>query len=309
MGVPESGRLRTGLLNQPLVRFLAVGGAIYLALAWFAPDRDAVKNPPIGLETRHIVVEREALLAFVQTRTQQPDAHASARAFDALAPEQRQGWIDRFVREEALVREAQALGLDRDDELIRRRLVQKMEFLTLGVVEEESATSEAELEAFYRAHSEEYRVPTLLTFAHVFVRAAGEAAVPAAAQTLLAELNDSQVDVARALRLGDRFLYNRHYVERTLDEVRSHFGASMAAALERANLDPDTWQGPMASEHGWHLVLMTGRRESRLPGFGEIEKSLRQDLEREKSERALESALSTIVSRYRVDLGPGLSAE
>jgi len=169
--------------------------------------------------------------------------------------------------------------------------------------------SDADVEASYREHVEEYRVPTILTFAHVFVRGDEEAAPPAEALALLEEMNAAEAGFAEALSLGDRFLYNRHYVDRTLDEVRSHFGSEMAGTL--AELEPDAarWQGPVRSDHGWHLVLVTAREDSRLPAYDEISTSLRQDLEREKFESALELGLGKIVSRYRVDLGPGLSGK
>ncbi len=302
-------------LRAPLVRFLAVGLVIYLGLAWVAPhlngERAFVPDRAAGSGNfaKRIVVEREELLAFVQMRTRQPNPQATAHAFDGLTPEQRQSWIDRFVREEALVREARMLGLDRDDELIRRRLVQKMEFLTVGVAEGVMTLAEGDLEAFYREHVEEYRVPTILTFAHVFIRGGGESIAPAEALALLEELNGAGVGFFEALSLGDRFLYNRHYVDRTLDEVRSHFGSAMAETLSSFDPDAGRWQGPLRSDHGWHGVLLLSREDSRLPSFGEIVSSLRRDLAREQSETALEAGLENIVSQYQVELAPELSAE
>ena len=114
-----------------------------------AQELDGVVRRPL-LEDRPVqiagaLVEREALLAFVQMRTQEANAEGLAATFDGLSTEARQIWIDRFVREEALVREARRLGLDRQDELIRRRLVQKMEFLAEGIVASDFLLGEDEI--------------------------------------------------------------------------------------------------------------------------------------------------------------------
>jgi len=303
------------LLRSPLLRFLALGAVLYLGVLWLGPDREPGSASGLGATgssgrapDREIRVERDALLAFVQTRTQQPSAAATATAFDALGEEARQLWIDRFVREEALVREARSLGLDRDDELIRRRLVQKMEFLTEGAVRGGQTVSEDEIAAYYRAQAQALRVPASVTFAHVFVRGHGPEA-RARATTLQASLEEQGLGFTEALSLGDRFLYNRHYVDRTLEEIRSHFGEEMAAELVRLEPDPSRWRGPIESQHGWHLVLLTEREESRVPPLAEVSERLRADLARDRAERALDDALRAVVSRYRVDLDPELAAD
>ena len=267
-----------------------------------------------------IIVEREALLAFVQMRTQEANAEALAETFDGLSRTARQVWIDRFVREEALVREARRLGLDQDDELIRRRLVQKMEFLAEGIVASDSRLGQEEVEAAYRERVEEYRVPAILSFAHVFVRGVQPGASPSAnseiegeneprtrAEILLRKLNQEGLSEHEAGALGDRFLYNRRYVDRTLDEVRSHFGQATAEALLKLPVDPLRWQGPVESIHGWHLVRLTERTPSRLPDYEEIEPTLRRDLTRDRSQESLKAGLESIIGTYQIELAPVLA--
>jgi hypothetical protein len=235
-------------------------------------------------------------------------AEEAAQSFDAATPAVRQDWIDRYVREEALVREARALGLDRDDELIRRRLVQQMEFLVEGAGESALVVSDEEIASSYRERVEELREPATVRFAHVFVREeeGREAEADGKARALLERLNREGFGFDDALALGDRFLYDRVYVDRTLDEVQSHFGEAMATTIAERPVDVERWSGPHRSEHGLHLVLLTGRREARLPVQSEIVGVLREELMREKRERVLERGVDAIVSRYPIELESGL---
>jgi hypothetical protein len=315
---------------MPLVQFLLLGGLVFAVVQWqerngsetgdgaLASDPAARPSPAAeaaGGRNRTIVVDRDALLAFVQLRTQSADAAEVARAFEALDGAGRRDWIDRYAREEALVREARRLGLDRDDDLIRRRLVQKMEFLAADGVGEQARITEPELEAAYGELAESYREPAVVSFVHVFVRdpagsadADGFADAESRARRLLGRLDAERIDPARAASLGDRFLYHRRYVERTLAEVRSHFGTGFADAIATLDVDAGRWQGPLRSDHGWHLVRLSERVASRLPTLAELGPTLERDLRQRRGEASAARGLDAIVSGYAIELEPGLEA-
>lgn len=315
-------------LASPLLHFIAAGGLLFgLVLLldvgdarsrFAAPDGSAGAPPSArpgagaSPEVDGIIrVERDALIAFVQTRTRTPSLAETAAAFDAAPEAVRRDWLERFVREEALVREARALGLDREDELVRRRLVQQMEFLVEDTRGGAPPVSEEELEAAYRERGESFREPATVRFAHVFVaprpgggQGGGQGPAPEAferAERLRERLDREAIGFDDAFAIGDRFLYDRVYVDRNLDEVRAHFGDAMAATLERLPVDPDRWSGPHRSDHGLHLVLLTARRDSRLPALPEVAAALREELLREKRERALEQGVAAIVGKYRIE--------
>ena len=300
------------LLREPIVHFL-VGGSIVFALLSFFTNEPETESPA---DSSRIVVERDALLTFVQAKTKVADEATVRRAFEAFDSDTLQEWIDRYVREEALVREARALGLDREDQIIRRRLAQKIEFLTLGLLDEELQVDAADLEEFYRERAEDYRVPTTLTLTHVYV-AVGRAAKGAEsgesngndetgrafrrAEGLLAKLNNEGIAFRDALGFGDRFLYNRNYVDRTSDEIRSHFGDAISDAMDRVDPSDSIWTGPYRSPHGWHLILLTGRADSSLPAASLITPLLRDDALREKRETVLREAIGALIAKYQVD--------
>jgi hypothetical protein len=237
-----------------------------------------------------------------------PRAEDAARAFDSAPPAVRRDWIDRYVREEALVREARFLGLDREDELIRRRLVQQMEFLVEGVGESGLSVTDAEIEAAYPARAHEHRHPATVRFAHVFIRESEgqESEAQGRAKNLRDELNRRRVGFEDGYPYGDRFLYDRVYVDRTLEEVRSHFGDEFAETIGKLAPTPGQWTGPYRSEHGLHLLMLTAQQPARGPGLEEIRAALREELLREKREQALERGIAAIVAKYEVDLGDGV---
>lgn len=308
-----------GILREPFFHFLVAGVllfGLYALLEGDATGTNGLAKEPGATAaaangSNEIAVSRDGLLAFVQNRTRNEDAAETARAFEALDEAGRAAWVERFVREEALVREARRLGLDRDDELIRRRLVQQMEFLALGIGEGTTELSQAELEAHYAQHKEDHRIPAILSFSHVFVKEAGEFdSSGERAQMLVSKLAAEQVSFQDAKPLGDRFLYNRNYVDRTLDEVESHFGKDFAdillgLALPKAG-EKAEWNGPFASDHGWHAVLLRRRADSVLPPLREVEARLREEIRRERNEAGLAAAVNEIVSGYRVSVEPSL---
>ena len=304
------------ILRSPILHFVLAGTLLFGIAVRFDRGRPAGPGGVGGgaggaADAATIRVERDDLIAYIQSRTRMAEAEAAKSAFDSATPAVRQDWIDRYVREEALVREARSLGLDRDDELVRRRLVQQMEFLVENVGADGIRVSEEELAAAYRERAEEFREPMTVRFAHVFVREekGREAESDSRARSLRERLDRKKVGFDQALGEGDRFLYDRIYVDRTLDEVRSHFGEAMAKIVSELPVSPATWTGPHRSQHGLHLVLLTGRTEARLPSSAEIAGALREALLREKRDLALERGVKGIISRYQIELEHGLRGD
>lgn len=287
------------VLRSPLAIFTVAGFGLFVIARLFAPPAEEASG-------RAIVVEREALLAYVQRRSGEADATKLVEVWDGLDAEARQVWVDRFVREEALVREARRLELDRDDDLIRRRLVQQMEFLVAAEID--SSIDEAALQAAYPEYAAAHRIPAIATFAHVFVRDAEaltrgpEGPAHARARALRDALVEEGVGFEGAGRYGDRFLYHRAYVDRTLDEVRAHFGAAMAASLETLSADPARWQGPIASQHGWHAVLLRDCTPGRAPTLEEVRTALAEDILRTRREASVDRGVADIVAGYPAEV-------
>lgn len=284
------------LLREPLLHFLLAGAAIYMAWAHWGPAEG---------DSRRIVVDRGALLRFMQYQSQAFEPGSFAARLDAMDDAQRRQLIADFVREEALYREAQALGLERGDYVMRQRLVQKMNFLLES--QDSAEPSDAQLQAYLAQHALLYRVAPSWTFTHVFVDAA---ALPAAeaerrARALLARLNQQHAGFNDAPRYSDRYPFLQNYVERTGEYIESHFGKAFATALQSLPVDAARWQGPLRSDQGWHVVLVTAHSPQRDPSLAEIRAQVRDDYRRDAAAARQEQAVREVIGRYKVEIDLG----
>jgi hypothetical protein len=285
------------IVRDPLVHFLAAGALLFAGYAALHPHATS------GGDGRTIVVDRQALVSFMQYQSAAFQPRYFEAQFAALTPAERQGLIDKYVQEEALVREAGAMGLGEGDYVIRRRMIQKMMYLMDDVATEGFAPSDADLQRYFQAHPDAYRGPATVTFTHVFVD--NEVKHPEGAQTvaeaLKVKLEQRRARFNDAPAYGDRFAYLQNYVDRTPDFVGSQFGVGFTAAL--AKLQPsEHWQGPIRSDYGWHLVLLTERKPAELPRFADVREQVKDDMLRDTLSANRRKGIADLVGRYHVEL-------
>ena len=283
------------ILKDPLVHFLALGLGLFVLFDLLASDDAAY-------DSRVINVDRDSLLTFVQYRSRAFEPQAAAARLDNLSDDELERLIADYVREEALHREAKALGVDKNDYIIKRRMIQSIEFITDGFVTAAVDVSDDDIAAHYKANREDYYINAYVTFTHVFFdgeRHSRDEAL-ALATAKLKELNEQQVAFSDAPRHGDRFPFFLNYVERDPLFVASHFGPEMAQAVLALEPAEATWHGPFESEYGMHLVLLTRKAEGRYPELAEIEARVRDDTEREAVAALKDQAIQAIVDTYEV---------
>ena len=273
------------LLREPLVHFLAIGAALFVIYSyWGQPDMEEQ-----GKSITITAGEIKWLTDNWQKRwTRAPTA------------EEREGMINQYLKETILYREAVAMGLDRDDTIIRRRLAQKLEFLTQDLVSPKPST-EAELKAFFETHTDRYQPPDLITFTHVFFDPdkRGDRTLKDA-KTIKAELNAMKQPPRDARSFGDQFMLQSYYPERSEADLAKLFGRGFAQPV--FTLAPQQWHGPVLSGYGTHLVYVHDRREAQPPVFEEIEAQVRQDWENDKREKLNKQFIASLMGRYDVTI-------
>lgn len=265
------------LLREPLLHFLVIGAALFALYALRRPGEvraDELRIPRGEVEHLALVFER------TWQRTPTPD--------------ELDGLIQDRLREEVAYREAVAMGLDRDDTIVRRRLRQKLEFLADDLV---SAVrpSEAELCAFLTANAERFRLEPRLAFHQVLFRSDRRTDAAADARAALAEL---AAGTAAADALGDPTLLPSELGPSAAAEVDAQFGEGFAHAL--AELAPGAWSGPVPSTFGAHLVRLDALEEGRLPGLDEARAAVEREWFAERRQRELDALYRRLLERYQV---------
>ena len=190
------------------------------------------------------------------------------------SPEEMRALEESKVREEVLYREALMLGLDKDDVIIKRRLAQKMQFLAEDVAAAHQPTP-AELEAWYEKTPRQIRVaePAELPASLFLARPARRAGPRRCDERRSARFGREPEGSKETTDLADRFMFQDRYAERTPEDLEREFGAQFASAVLK--LQPGSWQGPVESGYGWHLVFVDSVVPGRIPAFEEVEEEVK----------------------------------
>ena len=260
----------TTWLREPLVHFLVIGALLFSVHAWTRPSADPV--------TVVIDANRIAQRHIRQTATQ-PDAATLQRL------------IERDIERELLYREARALGLDDGDEIVRRRLVQKMQIVLDEVVRPDDPDDDV-LRAFLAEDPRRFAAAPRRALTHVFFRASTDATAQAErALTALqggAEPEQFGAPFLRGLRLGPA---SEAELARIVDP---QFAREVFADSSR------TWRGPIVSTYGVHLVRIDTIEPGRAPNLGQIRASVLLAWREAESERRRKKAIQLLRDKYNV---------
>ncbi len=283
-------------LREPLLHFLLAGGILF---GIFGLTHRAGPGPA---SDKTIVVDRETLLNFLQYRSKafQPEFFSSQ--LEAMTAAERKDLVDQYVQEEILYREAQAMGLEQGDYVIRQRLVQKMRFLLEDTAGDLAAPSDEVLAEYFQKNAKRYAVDPSVTFTHVFFDSSvrGDQQARESARRLKDKLNAGGAAFSDAPKYGDRFPFLQNYVERTLDYVASNFGDEFVSALKQNAPSEKRWIGPIRSTYGYHVVLMTRLTAARIPKLIEIRSQVQDDWLRDQMEDARSRSMNQLASRYKL---------
>jgi len=271
-------------LREPLVHFLLIGAVLFGIYSLTPPGRTA----PASSKEIRLTVEELAQLALVfQSQWRREPT-----------PEEFGRLVENRVQSEILYREALAMGLDKDDEIVRRRMAQKMQFLAEDVAGARAPTS-AELKSWYERNTASFAHPPRVSFRHLYFspdRRGARAREDAA--SALARLAGQPVDAKLAGSLADPFMFQEYYRDRAPDYLGKEFGPQFALAV--AKLPSGSWQGPIESGFGWHLVFVDTVIPGRVPAFEEVESDVKTAWLTEQKALAWQKAYKEMRARYTV---------
>jgi len=322
-------RLRS-LARAPAFHFLVLGGLLLAA--------DAARSRLVASGgERTIVIRADDVAQLRRTFEQQYGSAPSA--------EQERGLVDRAIDDEMLYRRALEIGLDRQNRVVRERLVATMRLLADDPKKDEETlyrealalrldkrdvvvrrhlvqlmtlllqrsaakapVTDADLAALLQRDADRYRVAGQTTLTHVFFDPAkrGERIEDDAARAL-AELRSRATDAATGAARGDPFLLGSRFARRSDSEIRRLLGDAFADGVSRAV--PGEWSGPVRSAYGLHLILVEDRAPGRLPPLDAVRNQLVGRLLEERGEAALRTKLAEMRSGYTITIEASGGAE
>ncbi|THD80557.1 MAG: peptidyl-prolyl cis-trans isomerase [Phenylobacterium sp.] len=261
------------IAREPLTHFLIIGALLFAGLQAVR----ALERPTVRIDEQ----EFNQLVTYWELQSGRPPNRAELAAI-----------LRDRVDEELLAREAQRLGLDKDDMIIRRRLAQKMSFASedVGAIAE---PDEATLRAAYQRSQAQYATPAHIGLRQVFFTGdRGADAARAAASAALARAKTGETPAS------DPFLLPLTYADASLDDLIRDYGPAYAKAVQTAPLG--AWVGPVPSAYGFHLVQVQSREGAAVAPFETVRGDVREAWMAERRAANNAAFLDQLRKRYRV---------
>lgn len=270
--------------RDPLFLFLLIGAGLFVLDAVL--ERDEVEKAP---DAYRIEITDE-ILAVLEDEWR-------VRWHRPPTPEELEGLVDAYVKEEILFREAIKLGLDRSDSVIRRRLAQKMEFLTSDIADTEEVADE-KLDAYYQEKAENYIREPEFGFQHLFFSTEKHADAEARAGAVLEALRDGSMSFEQGMEQADPARLSSQFATTARSIIGRQFGGSFSAALAEAEVD--AWFGPVPSAEGLHLVRVLERIDGGLPPLEEVREQVLDDYRYDQRAKLNKEMLDQLLEKYEV---------
>lgn len=277
--VKRAGQSLMRVLSEPLLHFTIAGFALFIAGRYYQKQTSAYR-----------IVETPAHTAEIANRyALQFGSQPDAATLEAL--------VKRDLHDEILFRQGLALGLDKGDEIVRRRVVQKMQFL-LQDLHPPAEPTDAQLTAFFNAHRSRYVQPAHVTFSHIYFSADKDGANAARkrATEVLAKL---PAGTTRAPDLGDPFPDLYDFSNYDTEQVLRLFGHTpFADAVFKAPVGK--WSGPFRSAYGWHLIYVDARESEESPPISKVRDAVRTDYLQDAQDKENRAAFANLARQYTV---------
>jgi hypothetical protein len=267
----------TRWLREPLLHFALIGVVLFVVYGWM--------NPPDKPGERIVVTQ-----VIVDDLARQHQA----RWMRPASEQELANLVEAYVRDEILFREGVALGLDRDDAVIKRRVRQKFD-----VISEEqlagAAPTDAELSAYLTQNPARFMRSGTVSFEQIFFDGSKSVAeVGRTVDAAKAALNRG-VDPAK---LGQPTLLPASAEAVSVELVARDFGGRFSEQL--AKLPLGEWVGPIASGLGAHLVRVSARTPAELPPLDDVRQRVAREWENERRERSRTESYRKLRDSYTV---------
>lgn len=270
-------------LHEPLLHFLLIGAGLFFLFS-------QISDPQAKTDHR-ITITQAKLDILANTWLKRMGRPPSAQERDQQ--------LEHYIREQILYREAMNMGLDKDDAIVRRRLANKMEYLfnDLSFIPEPTDT---ELASFLSDHTAKFILPATITFSQIYLDPGSHnQEINKVAKQLLEQLKQTTARVD-TMNIGDKTQLPYKFTKARQSEISSMFGT--AFTNQAFALPVNSWQGPVTSEYGLHLIYINTHTKAQLPQLAEIRQRVASEWRTTKQHEANETFYQSLHRRYEIIL-------
>lgn len=271
-------------IKEPVIQFMGIGLLMFLANTYILQSDYSDDNEYIVTLTAG---EVDAMKEIWTSKWQRPPTEIEMK-----------GMINQRIEEAILFKEAVKLGLDKDDDIIRQRMSQKLEFLTNDLVKPDTATIE-EVQLYFDKNIENYIAPETITITQLFVDPKTyQSSLDQEVKTRLEKLNVLDISSSSVSNYGDTFLLQSYFPDKSQIALAKLFGSEFAKSI--FELETETWVGPINSQYGVHLVYVINKTPAIIPELKTIKELVTEDLYREEQQKINKLYIDGILARYEV---------
>lgn len=271
------------LFQEPLVHFILLGTILFLMVGYIQNQTNS--------KAREIIVDNERVNLMILNYKTQTGNLPNKQQLDAM--------IDNYIKEEISYREAKKMGLDKDDEIIRRRLSQKFDFLQTDLTEI-NTPSEENLKQFYTSNPSMFKIEPTVSFTHIYFSTnnSNDSIAKQRALQLLKQLKNS--DLNHAPEMGDRFPLLYDYTNQSLIDIQQNFGDKpILKELFKAPLN--VWIGPFQSGYGWHLFYVSKINSETLIPFDLIKEEVKKQYLATEKAKQNKKIYDSLEKKYNIN--------
>lgn len=245
------------VLGQPLLHFLLLGGLLFVLYYAINPGSNSKET---------IVIDDDQVSRIVTVFQKEWNRMPT--------DEEMKGLLEKYVEEEIYYRKALEMNLDHNDEIIRRRLDQKLQFITndMATLNE---PKEADLQAYYTTNSKKYLLPVSYSFSHIYFNPDNRSDAEKDAANVLSALPSSDQPLDEIIKKGDPFPFAYHVDSLTEKEIAGQMGDEFVTALHKLPLKK--WTGPVQSGYGMHLIYVDAVKTPAAPELSQVRADVLRD--------------------------------
>jgi peptidyl-prolyl cis-trans isomerase C len=267
------------LAKEPLVHFILLGCLIFATYYWLNRDEQ---------QENTIVINQQQLDHLTSLWKSQWKREPTADDIEAV--------LDRHIRQEVFYREALRMNLDRNDEIVKKRLAQKMEAVASDLQTLMQPASDQRLREYYHEHEEFFRLPLAYRFNQIMFLTDEEDCEARMQSTLQSLRQGDEIPPKRKSKLG----VPCDWPLTTVGEIENAFGGDFSRALD--DLPTGQWSGPIRSGYGWHLVFIETKQQPEVPDFEQVREFVAREYEYQSELDAQDQVYKELLAKYNVSI-------